>query len=183
MKFVHRVALLAGSLLFAAGPAAAIAAAGNGELGFIARQSDVALEGNFRRFVADVQFDPAHPQDGRVRIDIDLASVDAGGPDADGLIGGKDFFDVAHFPGARFVASKITPVADGSYLATGPFTLKGTSVEIAIPFTVQQEASGLRFEGSATISRAAFHVGEGQWSDPTTLDDAVQIRFYLNVAP
>ena len=160
---------------------AAVVDANRAQVKFIARQSDVPLEGSFNRFSADVDLDPAHPQDGKVKVDIDLASVDAGGSDANTLLKGADFFDVSRFPNATFVATSIQATGAGNFQAVGPFTLKGHTANLIIAFVARPDNTGLWFEGSAPISRLAFKVGEGQWSDLSTLDDEVQIRFRVHV--
>ena len=160
----------------------AIADADHSQIKFIARQSEVAVDGRFDRFKADIALDPAHPQGGKVRVAIDLASLQASGSDANDLLKSKEFLDVERFPSATFEATSIQAVPGGRLQASGPFTLKGHSANVVIIFTTRHDASGMWFEGGTTISRLAFKVGEGQWADTSTLDDDVQIRFKLHVA-
>lgn len=160
---------------------AAFAGASGGGVKFVARQSDVAVEGSFNQFSADVDLDPAHPQTGKIKVAIDLGSVDAGSSDANNLLKGREFFDVTRFPSATFVSTSILATGTGTYQASGPFTLKGHTTNLVIPFVVRSDSNGLWFEGSAPISRLAFKVGEGQWSDTATLDDEVRIQFKVHV--
>ncbi|HYA65585.1 MAG TPA: YceI family protein [Burkholderiaceae bacterium] len=161
--------------------AAALADAGRSQVKFIAQQSGAALEGSFHRFSADVDLDPLHPQGARIKVAIDLASVDAGGTDANNLLKGPDFFDVTRFPSATFVASSVVATGPGTYQATGPFTLKGRTAQLVIAFASRTDETGQWFEGNAPISRLAFGVGQGQWSDVSTLDDEVQIQFKVHL--
>lgn len=161
---------------------AAIADPSHSQITFATQQSEVRIDGRFEKYRADIEVDPAHPQDGKVKVEVDPASVDAGGSDANTLLKSKEFFDVAHFPHATFEATSIEALPDGRLRAIGPFTLKGHSANIVIPFTIRGDASGLWFEGSTKISRLAFKVGEGQWADPDTVADEVQIQFKLQVA-
>jgi len=146
---------------------------------FTATQSEVAIDGKFQKFVADVNFDPAAPAAGKVDLVIDLASVSTGSSEADELLKGKEFFDAAHFPQASFSARSINTTAPGHFQAPGQFTLKGRSATIVVPFTARTEGAGLRIEGRLPLSRLAYHVGEGQWADTGTVDDQVQILFSL----
>lgn len=155
--------------------------AGRGQVKFVARQSEVALEGNFRTFRADIDFDPAHPQAGTVKVAIELASADAGGADADNLLKSREFFDVEHFPRATFEANAIAPAANGGFQASGAFTLKGRSAPIVVPFTARRDGATTWYEGGVTLSRLAWHVGEGQWADTGSLDDEVLIQFKVPV--
>ena len=161
---------------------AAVADSGGSRVQFVAKQSEVPLTGRFAKFRADVDLDPAHPQGGRIKVVIDLASADAGGADANQLLRSKEFFDVASFPDATFEATSITAAPNGGFQAAGTFTLKGHRAGILVPFTARQQGATTWFEGSTSISRLAYHVGEGQWSDTGTLDDEVLIDFKLQVA-
>ena len=148
-------------------------------IGFTATQMDVSLDGRFSRFTADVDFDPQKPESGRVDLVITVASVATGSAEADDLLKAKEFFDAAHFPQATFAARSIAPAGAGQFQALGELTLKGRRAAISVPFTVRPEAGGLRIDGSVPVSRMAYRVGEGQWADPGTLADQVQIRFSL----
>lgn len=146
---------------------------------FTAMQSEVAVDGKFQKFVADVDFDPAEPAAGKVDLQIDLASVSTGSSEADDLLKGKEFFDAAQFPQASFSTGRINATGAGRFQAAGQFTLKGRSAPLVIPFSARPEGAGLRLEGRLPLSRLAYHVGEGQWADTGTLDDQVQIQFSL----
>jgi len=161
--------------------AAALAEGASGQVQFLAQQSGAALEGRFSQFSADVELDPLHPQSSKIKVAIDLASVDAGGADANNLLKGQDFFDVARFPSATFVATSVQATGPGAYQASGPFTIKGRTAQLVIGFVARSDNTGVWFEGSAPISRLAFKIGEGQWSDVSTLDDEVQMRFKVHV--
>ena len=169
-------ALLVGSTVFGA-----LANNGSSKILFKASQSDVSVDGEFRKFTADVDFDPARPAAGRVNLVVDVGSVSMGSADADALLKGKDFFDVAHFPQATFASQAISTTNAGHFQARGQFTLKGRSTGLTIPFSVRPEGAGLRIEGSVPVSRLAYKVGEGEWADTGTLADQVSIRFNLYV--
>jgi polyisoprenoid-binding protein YceI len=169
-------ALIGGSTAFAR-----LAASQGAELKFVASQSDVPFAGNFRKFSADVDFDPAKPVSGKVNIVIDLGSVDTGSADADAMLRGKDFFDAARFPQATFTSTAIAAESAGRFRAIGQFTLKGRSLALAVPFAARPEAAGTWFEGSVPVARLAYKVGEGEWADTGTLADQVLITFKLFV--
>ncbi len=74
------------------------------EIAFVSRQMGVPVTGRFGKFTAQVAFDPAAPEAGKARIDIDLASIDAGSRDANDEVRGKNWFDVRSDPTAIFIA-------------------------------------------------------------------------------
>lgn len=146
---------------------------------FTATQMDVSLDGSFARFTADVDFDPAKPETGKVDLVITVASVATGSAEADDLPKAKEFFDAAHFSQATFTSRSIAPTGAGQFQALGELSLKGRRAAISVPFSVRPEGGGLRIDGSVPVSRLTYRVGEGQWADPGTLADQVQIRFSL----
>ncbi len=150
-----------------------------GTIRFAASQSGVALTGDFNDFAANVKFDPAHPDTGTVKVSVTVGSVSTGTASADELLRSEDFFDAKKFPQATFEATEFHAQGAGHYLAKGTFTLKGKSVPQTVVFTMASAPQGQWFDGSFTISRLAFGVGQGEWSDTSTLDDAVQIQFHI----
>ncbi len=146
---------------------------------FLASQSGVSLQGTFNDFAASIKFDPAHPDAGTVKVGVTVGSVSTGTASADELLRSEDFFNATKFPQATFEASEFHVQDAGHYVAKGTFTLKGKAVPQTIVFTAKNDPQGQWFDGSFTISRLAFGVGQGEWSDTSTLDDAVQIQFHI----
>jgi polyisoprenoid-binding protein YceI len=162
---------------------ASLADPAKSSLRFTAQQAGVDLHGNFRSFSAQVNVDPSRLDQSSVQVDIDLASVTTGTRDADALLQSADFFDTARFPKARFTSNRITSVGAGSYRATGQLDLKGHSAPVELSFSAHADGGATRFEGSVPMSRLAFGVGLGEWSDTSTLDDEVRLDFSVRVAP
>jgi polyisoprenoid-binding protein YceI len=155
------------------------AATSAGEIKFMASQEGVTLQGTFNEFAANVKFDPAQPEAGAVRVSVDVGSVSTGSPSANELIKSPDFFDAAAYPQATFEASEFHAQEGGRYIATGIFSLKGHSVTLPVTFVTTNGPQGRWFDGTFTISRTLFKVGQGEWSDTSTLDDPVQILFHI----
>jgi polyisoprenoid-binding protein YceI len=164
------------------GPAAAAAAdPARSQVKFAYSQMNVAGDGDFKKFSADVNFDPAKPEAGKVSLTIDMAGVDAGSSDANDLLKTAPFFDVAKFPRATFVSTAIKAAGPGRFVATGDLTVKGRASAVTVPFVARTEGAGQWLEGVVPVSRTGLHVGEGEWADVGTLADAVQVRFKLFV--
>ena len=170
-----------GTLIVATTSALAIADGAESEasIRFTASQMGVPLQGVFGGFVADVKFDPDRPDLGTVQVRVDLRSVNAGGADANDMLRSAGFLDVARYPQASFEASEFHAQGAGQYLARGSLTLKGQTMSLPVVFTTVAGAQGRWFDGSFTISRLLFHVGQGEWADTSTLDDLVQVHFHL----
>ncbi len=178
MKSIVRYLICAAAVTLAAGTSA-FGASPSGTIQFFASQEGAALQGAFNEFSADVKFDPSRPDAGAVKVRVDVRSVATGTSDADELLRGKDFFDAAKFPQATFEASEFHAQSAGHYAAKGTFTLKGHAVPLTVTFSTADSAQGRWFDGSFTISRLAFQVGQGEWADTSTLADSVRIKFHI----
>jgi polyisoprenoid-binding protein YceI len=146
---------------------------------FVSRQMGVPVEGAFRKFTALVRINPAKPDTGKASIEIDLASIDAGGAEANEEVKGKSWFNVAEFPKAVFVSSSVKALGGGKYEASGKISIKGKSAEVRAPFTMKEDKGGLELVGEFLLKRLDFGIGSGLWSDTSVVADEVQIRFHL----
>jgi polyisoprenoid-binding protein YceI len=143
------------------------------------RQMGVPVKGGFRRFAAEMAFDPAKPEAARAQIEIDLASIDAGSPEADDESAGKLWFNRSAYPKATFVSSQIRALGDNRYEMRGTLTLKGRSREMTVPVTYMPGKNAATFDGSFVLRRLDFGIGEGMWADVTTVANEVQVRFKI----
>jgi len=149
---------------------------------FVSKQMGVPVEGSFGKFAAQVAFDPAKPEAGRARIDLDLASIDAGSAEANDEVKSKAWFDTRQFPRATFVSTGVKPLGAGRYEALGKMTIKGRTRDVVAPFSFKAAGNAAVLEGSIPVMRLQFGVGEGIWSDTGTVADEVQVRFRFTVA-
>ncbi|MBK7898467.1 MAG: YceI family protein [Azonexus sp.] len=152
-------------------------------LGFVSRQMGVPVEGRFRKFSASLSFDPARPAAASARFELDLASVDAGSRDANDEVVGKAWFNLKAFPGASFVSTAVKPLGGERYELAGKLTIKGKTQDIVAPMSFRQEAGNGVFDGAFTLKRLDFAVGDGVWSDVSTVANEVHIKFRIVAAP
>jgi len=151
----------------------------NSRIAFSLKQLNVPVDGQFKQFNAKVDFDPAKPQAGKADITIHTASIALPTNDANDEAKKKDWFNVAQYPTARFVSTSIKPLAAGRFQVSGKLTLKGVTRDVSAPFTSKSQNGVTVVEGVLPISRLAFKIGEGEWSDTGTVDETVQIKFRL----
>ena len=155
---------------------------GKSAITFVSKQMNVPVEGKFGKFSAQLVFDPAQPSQGHVLVDVDLASIDTGSEEANDEVRSKGWFDVKHHPTARFVSSSVKSLGAGRYEVAGKLTIKGRNKDVNAPFTFKSAGSGGVFEGSFTLKRLDYGIGEGAWSDTDTVANEVQIKFRLSAA-
>ena len=145
----------------------------------VSRQMNVPVEARFKKFTAQIAFDPAKPADGKARIEIDVDSFDIDNAEVNDEVKGKTWFDVRSFPKATFVSANIKAMGGGKFEVRGPLSLKGKTVEVVAPFTYQETAGTAVFDGAFAIKRLQYNIGEGVWKDTDTVADEVQIKFHI----
>jgi polyisoprenoid-binding protein YceI len=148
-------------------------------IAFSYAQMGVTTDGHFKTFSSQLSFDPAQPANAKVVIDVDLASIDTGVPEADAEVAGKQWLNTSAFPTARFESGSVKVLGDNRYEVAGTLSIKGQSRDILVPtrFTLQGE-SGV-FDGTFSIRRGDFAIGEGSWSAFDIVANDIQIRFQI----
>ena len=148
------------------------------QIAFVSKQMGVPVEGTFKKFDAQVAFDPRKPEGGTVALQIDTASAGFGVPMSDAELPKQPWFDAAHFPQASFQSSAIKALGDGKFEMAGKLTIKGIAKYVTVPVSIAA-AGGKEAvaTGSFTIQRLDYKVGEGEWTDTSTVGNDVQVRF------
>jgi len=148
-------------------------------IGFEFRQMGVPVKGGFKRFTTQMAFDPAKPEAARAQIEIDLASIDAGSPEADEESAGKLWFNRSVYPKATFVSSQIRVLGNNRYEMRGTLTLKGRSRDMVVPVTYTPGKNAATFDGGLVLKRLDFGIGEGMWADVATVANEVKVKFRI----
>jgi cytochrome b561/polyisoprenoid-binding protein YceI len=142
-------------------------------------QAGAANQGRFKAFT--VSFDPAAS---RLDVVVDMRSLDTGDSQRNETLAGKDFFDVAQFPQARFMASRIEKTATG-FAALGSLTLRGVTRAVTIPLTwrtaMAQGHSVGYLSGQTVLKRLDFGVGQGQWQSTEWVGNDVTVRYEVTL--
>lgn len=151
-------------------------------INFAYKQMGVAMDGKFRKFAAQLSFDPAKPTAAKATLNVELASVDTGAPEADEEVAGKQWFNTKAFPTARFVSSGVKVLGGNRYEVAGKLTIKGKTQDIVAPATFTPQGNAGIFDGSFTIRRGDFSIGEGAWAAFDTVANDIQIKFRILAA-
>ena len=154
-------------------------AADKSQVTFNYKQMGVAMDGRFKKFGAQLSFDPAKPATAQAQIDIDLASIDTGSSEADDEVVGKSWFNVKAFPKATFVAKHIKPTKPNQYEVSGVLSIKGKSQDIQFPLKYVSQGQAGVFSGQFVIRRGDFAIGEGTWSKFDVVANDIQVNFQL----
>jgi len=178
---------LALALTLLAAPAASIAAPAPtwtvdkqaSSVRFSSSVNGAAFSGAFRRWDAQVAFDPANLAGSAVSATIDVASAATGDADRDQALPTPTFFAAARYPKAIFTARTFRPLGGGRYEAVGVLTLRGVSKPLTLPFTLAITGARARMNAGFGLNRVAFGVGEDEWKATTALPAAVTVTLAL----
>lgn len=152
------------------------------EIAFTSRQMGVPVDGRFKKFNAQLLFDPQRPQDAKLVFVIDLASVAFGAPETDTEIAKPDWFDTRRFPQAFFQSTAVRAIGPDKFEVSGKLSLKGTSREIIIPFSLTSGESESLASGTFHLKRLEFGIGSGEWKDTSMVANEVLVRFRLAIS-
>ena len=141
--------------------------------------SGQTFDGVFKKWDAQIAFDPANLKASHAAVTIDIGSVVTGDPTRDQMLPTPDWFASQKFPQAAFVTTAITQTGPGRYLATGDLRIRGAVRHVAMPFTLAIVKDVANMDGALTIDRRQFGVGQGQFSTPDTVAANVAIMVKL----
>lgn len=179
---VIKLLVAAAIVLFAMPVAAQTVLYDKSRITCVSRQMSVPVEARFKRFSAQIAFDPAKPAAGKARLDIDLDSFDIDNAEVNDEVVGKQWFDARTYPKATFVSTAIKPLGSNRFEVRGPLTIKGRTHEVSALFTYKEDGGTAVFDGAFPIKRLQYNIGEGVWKDTDTVADEVQIKFRIVVA-
>jgi len=149
---------------------------------FVYKQMGVAVDGKFKKFSSQLNFDPAKPAAAKATFDVELGSVDTGAPEGDDEVAGKAWFNTKAFPTARFVSVGVKPLGGNRYEVAGKLTIKGKTQDVVVPATFTAQGNSGIFDGSFVIHRADFSIGEGSWAKFDIVANDVQIKFRITAS-
>ena len=175
------VGALAGAPAAQAQTAAQLLAA-QSEIGFVSKQMGVPVEGKFKKFEADIQFDAAKLASSRIALRIDTGSATIGVRETDAELPKPVWFGVKQYPQATFQSSSIKALGGGKYQVAGKLTVKGQAHEVEVPVALTQAGGITTATGQFAVKRLALRVGEGEWADTSMVADEVLVRFKLAVS-
>ncbi|MBU4422541.1 MULTISPECIES: YceI family protein [unclassified Acidovorax] len=149
------------------------------EVQFTARQMGVPLQGHFKKFDAQVNFDPAKLATSKIAFTVDTGSATLGSRETDAELPKPAWFNVAKFPQAQFASSAIKALGAGKYEVAGTLTIKGNAQNVVVPVTLAQSGATTTATGTLPLKRLAFKIGENEWADTSMVADDVQVKFKL----
>jgi polyisoprenoid-binding protein YceI len=139
----------------------------------------VPVEGKFRKFEAQVVFDPKKPEAAKIAFTIDLASVSLGVAETEAEVVKPDWFDTKKFPQASFQSAAVKSTGAGRFEVAGKLTIKGASQNVVVPVALTQAGGITTATGGFVLKRLDFRIGDGDWKDTSMVANDVQVKFKL----
>ena len=158
---------------------AALLAAGDSEVSFIADVSGDLTPGIFSDSSVTASIDTENPGNSSIIAVVTTASLSSGNPQVAGSLPDTEWFDVAGHPEARFESTAIIGNDDGTLSVDGNLTIKTNTQSVSFIMTLSEEEGAQVARGEFVIDRRDFDVGmESQGTDEYVgYDVTVQFRF------
>src|SRR4030095_853722 len=154
----------------------------NSKVDFVAAKVTRSHNGAFKQFSGTVDLVNNSAEQSIVTINIDTASVTTDDDQLTGHLKTADFFDVAKYPKASFVSTKIEPsTANGAtHSITGNFDLHGVKKSISFPATIQLSPDDVSANAEFSINRKDFGINYPGKADDL-IRDGVVIKLTIKV--
>jgi polyisoprenoid-binding protein YceI len=149
-------------------------------LGFASSFSGTAFQGTFRRWNADIAFDPKNLAASKATVTIDMTSAVTGDASRDESLPTDDWLASGKFKTATFTTTSIKDLGGGKYQAPANLTIRGVTKPVVLNFTVAITGDQAKMNGTAVINRSQFGVGQGQWAGADTVPYNVTVN--VNIA-
>lgn len=140
-------------------------------------------EGGFKKFSAQIRFDPEKPAQAQARAEIDLQSFDIGFDEAIDEALGPNWFNTKHYPKALFNTTQVKALGNDRFELSGELTIRNQTKPVRFPVALTREANGqARLEGHLVIKRLDFGLGQGPWAATNTVanDVTVQLKLFIS---
>lgn len=90
------------------------------------------VHGQFRKWEAQMSFDPKDPKSDSVLVAVDVDSIDTREPKRDTHLKSADFFDLANHPTMTFESTHVVRASAQKYEVTGNLTIRGTQKSVVL---------------------------------------------------
>ncbi|MEM7437064.1 MAG: YceI family protein [Myxococcota bacterium] len=153
------------------------------KVGFTAETLLFDVDGQFSDYSIEVDGDPSTPAKTKVKVSINVASIDTDNDKRDGHLKSPDFFDVANHPTITFESTSIRKKGN-QLIVKGNLTMRGKTKPVTIPFKVAKGKNGAgvdttAYKGKLTVDRTAYGVGTDSIAAKISLEDDVDLSLTI----
>lgn len=147
----------------------------------------ITVEGQFKDFAGNFEFDAGSIEDSSVTLIIQTKSLDSANPIRDAQLKSRDYFWVSKYPEITFVSTAFGNIRGNSFEVYGDLTIRGKTVtavfetRILTPLHEIVPGRPVRFSAETYIHRKDFGLGTGRWYDPITYITGETLKINLEV--
>ncbi len=178
LKFASALLVALATVPFAANAQQKLVPA-QSEIAFVSKQFGVPVGGKFKKFDAEVAFDPKKVDAAKVNFTVDLLSADIGNNETEAELKKPGWFNSAKVPQAAFTSTSVKALGGGKFEFAGKLAIKGISQNVVVPVTLTQAAGVTKAVGSFTLKRLDFKIGDGEWNDVSLVANEVVVNIKL----
>lgn len=149
------------------------------KLEFVGAKVSLKHDGGFEKFNGTVEVPGDDVTKGKVKVEIDLASVFSDAEKLTGHLKSEDFFHVEKFPKSTFESTSVKAAGEpGKYDVTGNLDLHGVTKSITFPATIAVQGDTVDVNAEFKINRKDFGIVYPGMPDDLIHDDVV-IKFAI----
>jgi len=165
-----------------AGNTAALLAAGDSEVSFIADVTGEQTPGTFSDTTVEASIDEISPMNSSIVARVQTTSLDSPNAQVAGSLPDAEWFNVTEYPEALFESTRVESGDDGALLVTGDLTIKDVTTTVNFPMTLSDEDGKRVARGEFSIDRQEYSIGmESQTNDDYVGFD-VLVKFRFDIA-
>jgi len=144
-----------------------------------------ASHGMFDRFMGRLIIDPQHPEQTRIDVNVEAASVSMPWADGAAMLRSPDYFDALNYPEIRFESTSVETLGPDHYRILGQLRIRGVShAQTLDAVLLDRHLDAARgsdvadFVVSGALKRSDF----GMVADRIFISDTVVIRIHARIA-
>jgi polyisoprenoid-binding protein YceI len=141
------------------------------------------VEGKVTKYKLEASGDPDTGADGKIRLEIDVKSIDTGNKTRDKHLLSDDFFASAKFPKLVFTSKKVAIEGD-KLVVDGTLDLHGVQKDLKLTFAKSSGVNGAgvkewAYKAELPINRKDFGIGADSVAAKISLKDQVTLRILV----
>lgn len=142
--------------------------------------------GRFNAMDGALEFDAKNPENSKLNITVDIASIDTNNQKLEDELRAKEWFDAKQFPTATFTSKKIQKLTATTGKVTGDLTLHGVTKPVVLDVTFNGggenpivKVDQLGFSATTHINRSDFGISTYLPMIGDTVALTIETEFHL----
>ncbi|MFK7894125.1 MAG: cytochrome b/b6 domain-containing protein [Granulosicoccus sp.] len=190
-SFKNRLAAMAlligatgtGLYLYAdSGNQAAILAAGDSEVSFIANVTGEPAPGAFTESKVSATIDQNNLSASSIMAAVQTGTITSSNSQLESTLPETEWFNVADFPEALFESTTVASDGENTLRVTGSLTIKDKTQEVSFPMTITSEESTQVARGEFVINRQDYDIGMDSQGNEDFVGFDVTVKFRFNIS-